>query len=112
MMQPTETETRERPAPYFPQPGDELPAQPEASMGPIGPWATGRVTFTPQDGLTGVRPVVDRYSVTKFGAAQWRANNMRFFQQSNEKIRDAQSANINISLHLHSYIDTNKRLMF
>ncbi|XP_033332502.2 tektin A isoform X1 [Megalopta genalis] len=82
----------DRPAPYFPQPGDELPAQPEASMDPIGPWATGRATYTPKDGLTGVRPVVDRNSVTKFGAPQWRAHNLKFFQQSNEKIQAAQLA--------------------
>ncbi|CAL7952313.1 unnamed protein product [Xylocopa violacea] len=85
-------ETSDKPPAYFPQPGDELPAQPEKEMGPIGPWATGRVTFTPQDGLTGVRPVVDRYSVTNSGASQWRAHNEKFFKQSNEKIREAQLA--------------------
>ncbi|XP_076278807.1 tektin A isoform X1 [Lasioglossum baleicum] len=92
MMELSGEEAQDRSAPYFPQPGDELPAQPEASMDALGPWATGRVTFTPKDGLTGVRPVVDRYSVTKFGAPQWRAHNLKFFQQSNEKIRDAQLA--------------------
>ncbi|XP_076642532.1 tektin A [Halictus rubicundus] len=92
MMESSKEDAGDRPAPYFPQPGDELPAQPEASMDALGPWATGRVTFAPKDGLTGVRPVVDRYSVTKFGAPQWRAHNLKFFQQSNEKIRDAQLA--------------------
>lgn len=62
-------------------------------MEAIGPWATGRVNFTPQDGLTGVRPVVDRYSVTSFGAPQWRAHNQKFFKQSDEKIQEAQYAN-------------------
>ncbi|XP_076753930.1 tektin A [Xylocopa sonorina] len=85
-------ETSGKPPAYFPQPGDELPAQPEKQMDPIGPWATGRVTFTPQDGLTGVRPVVDRYTVTNSGAPQWRAHNEKFFKQSNEKIREAQLA--------------------
>ncbi|XP_078050189.1 tektin A [Augochlora pura] len=92
MMELSKGDAGDRPPPYFPQPGDELPAQPEASMDPVGPWATGRVTFTPQDGLTGVRPVVDRNSVTKFGAPQWRAHNLKFFQQSNEKIHAAQLA--------------------
>ncbi|KOC62771.1 Tektin-4, partial [Habropoda laboriosa] len=89
-MEPTET-SGEPPA-YFPQAGDELPAQPAEQMDAIGPWATGRVTFTPKDGLTGVRPVVDRYSVTGSGAPEWRANNEKFFKQSNEKIREAQLA--------------------
>ncbi|XP_015428423.1 PREDICTED: tektin-4 [Dufourea novaeangliae] len=91
-MERTKGEPEHRPPPYLPQPGDELPAQPGGSMDPIGPWATGRVTFTPKDGLTGVRPVHDRYSVTQFGAPQWRAHNLKFFQQSSEKIRDAQLA--------------------
>lgn len=82
--------TQDKPPPYLPQPEDAFPIAPEETMGALGPWATGRVTFTPKDGLTGVRPVVDRYSVTKFGAPQWRAHNLKFFQQSNEKIRDAQ----------------------
>ncbi|XP_003494134.1 tektin-4 [Bombus impatiens] len=86
------TKKSDGPPLYFPQPGDELPAQPEERMEAIGPWATGRVNFTPQDGLTGVRPVVDRYSVTSFGAPQWRAHNQKFFKQSDEKIQEAQLA--------------------
>ncbi|XP_017883711.1 tektin-4 [Ceratina calcarata] len=82
----------EQPPAFFPQPGDELPTQPEKSMDPIGPWATGRVTYTPQGGLTGVRPVVDRYSVTNSGGAQWRAHNKMFFDESNENIQVAQLA--------------------
>ncbi|XP_043249738.1 tektin-4 [Colletes gigas] len=92
MMESTNDETKEKLPPYFPQPGDEFPAKPEGSMEAIGPWATGRVTFSPKDGLTGVRPVVDRYSVTQFGAPEWRAHNQKFFKQSDEKIRDAQLA--------------------
>lgn len=74
---------------YFPQPGNELPVQPEEQMEPIGPWATGRVTYTSQDGLTGIRPVADRYSITNSGESQWRSNNLKFFKQSNEKINEA-----------------------
>lgn len=86
------TKTSDEQPLYFPQSGDELPAQPKEQMDAIGPWATGRVTFTPQDGLTGVRPVVDRYSITSFGAPQWRAHNQKFFMLSNEKIQEAQYA--------------------
>lgn len=74
---------------YLPQPGNELPVQPEEQMEPIGPWATGRVTYTSQDGLTGIRPVADRYSITNSGESQWRSNNLKFFKQSNEKINEA-----------------------
>lgn len=90
----------EKPPPFFPQPGDELPVQPEESMDPIGPWATGRVTYTPQGGLTGVRPVVDRYSVTSSGGAQWRAHNKKFFDESNENIQAAQYANESVAFLL------------
>lgn len=93
MMESSKDEPADKLPPYFPQPGDELPVQPEKSMEAIGPWATGRVTFAPTDGLTGIRPVVDRYSVTQSGGAQWRAHNMKFFKQSDEKIRDAQYMN-------------------
>lgn len=92
MMEPADN-AAEKPPPYLPQPGDELPAKLDAQMDAIGPWATGRVKYTPEDGLTGVRPVADRCSITQFGAPQWRANNMRFFQQSNEKIEEAQCVN-------------------
>nr|CAD7430719.1 unnamed protein product [Timema monikensis] len=44
-------------------------------MGPIGPWATGRVDWGPLSGLTGTRPVVDRYSITRFSDGEWRKMN-------------------------------------
>ncbi|KOX78631.1 Tektin-4 [Melipona quadrifasciata] len=90
--QNTITQKIEGSSPYFPQPGDDLPVQPEGQMDAIGPWATGRVNFTPQDGLTGIRPVVNRYSITSFGTSQWRAHNQKCFKQSDEKIREAQLA--------------------
>ncbi|KAG7207979.1 hypothetical protein KM043_009559 [Ampulex compressa] len=75
--------------PYFPQPEDELPAKPGGPMEAVGPWATGRLTFTPKDGLTGVVPVVDRYSVTRSGPSRWRAQNLEAFQEADEKINYA-----------------------
>ncbi|KAI4494784.1 hypothetical protein M0804_000985 [Polistes exclamans] len=77
---------------YFPQPGDELPMKDEGPMDETGPWATGRVTYTPQGGITGLRPVADRYSITRFGPSEWRQHNHTFFQQSDENIRKAQHA--------------------
>ncbi|XP_075232074.1 tektin A [Lycorma delicatula] len=44
-------------------------------MGPIGPWATGRVDWSALAGLTGTRPVVDHYSITRFSPAEWRKHN-------------------------------------
>lgn len=44
-------------------------------MGPIGPWAAGHVDWTPQAGMTGVRPVVDKYSITRYSTGEWRKNN-------------------------------------
>ncbi|XP_047349358.1 tektin-4 [Vespa velutina] len=77
---------------YLPQPGDELPMKDEGPMDATTPWATGQVTYTPQAGITGLRPVADRYSITRFGPSEWRAHNHTFFQQSDENIQKAQHA--------------------
>ncbi|KAL1139824.1 hypothetical protein AAG570_006801 [Ranatra chinensis] len=44
-------------------------------MGPVGPWATGRVDWGPLSGLTGTRPVVDKYSITRYSEGEWRKHN-------------------------------------
>ncbi|XP_071630899.1 tektin-4 [Temnothorax longispinosus] len=80
----------EKPPLYLPQPEDEYPSKPEHTMGPLGPWATGRVTCSREGGITGLRPVADQYSITRYGPSEWRAHNLSIFQQSNEKIRDSQ----------------------
>jgi len=54
------------------------------------PWVTGKTTYSPKDGLTGLRPVADRYSITNRGPDKWWAHNLNIFEQSKEKIRDAQ----------------------
>ncbi|XP_043464280.1 tektin-4-like [Leptopilina heterotoma] len=76
--------------PYFPQQEDKHPVKSEGPMEPIGPWATGCVTYSPHSGMTGVRPVVDRYSITRYSPGEWRAHNQTFFNESTEKIREAQ----------------------
>ncbi|RLU17935.1 hypothetical protein DMN91_010174 [Ooceraea biroi] len=80
----------EKPPLYFPQPEDEYPSKPDYSMGPLDPWATGKLTCSPKGGITGLRPVANRYSITRCGPSEWRAHNSSVFQQSNEKICDAQ----------------------
>lgn len=80
----------EKPPLYLPQPEDEYPSKPEHTMGPLGPWATGKVTCSRETGITGLRPVADQYSITRYGPSEWRAHNLSIFQQSNERICDAQ----------------------
>ncbi|XP_034940791.1 tektin-4-like [Chelonus insularis] len=77
--------------PYFPQPEDNIPPKAEGPMGPIGPWATGRPVFSPTTGMTGIRPVVDRYSMTRYTPAQWRIHNQTFFDQSTKIINNART---------------------
>ncbi|XP_017771262.1 PREDICTED: tektin-4 [Nicrophorus vespilloides] len=60
---------------YLPKPEDELPRERDNEMGPLGPWATGRVDWGPLKGLTGTRPVVDKYSVARFSEGEWRSHN-------------------------------------
>ncbi|XP_063229568.1 tektin-4 [Bacillus rossius redtenbacheri] len=68
-----------------PQVGDACPP-----MGPLGPWATGRVDWGPLAGLTGTRPVVDRYSITRYSNDEWRNHNAALV---NETAAKHQSAN-------------------
>ncbi|XP_063989743.1 tektin-4-like isoform X2 [Diachasmimorpha longicaudata] len=90
VLQNRMNEEGKSPPPYLPQASDDLPCTSEETMGPIGPWATGRVVFTPTAGITGVRPVVDRYSVTRYSPAEWRAHNQTFFDKNRRTIDEAQ----------------------
>ncbi|EDW03655.1 tektin-4 [Drosophila grimshawi] len=75
---------------YLPQPGDDLPHKDSMTpMGPIGPWATGRVDWSPMAGLTGTRPVVDRYSITRYSSNEWRAKNEQTVQYVNSVLDKA-----------------------
>lgn len=72
----------ERPVPqneracYLPQPEDGLlKTNDENMMGPIGPWATGRLDWSPLAGLTGTRPIVDKYSIARYSEGEWRKHN-------------------------------------
>ncbi|XP_046972754.1 tektin-4-like [Vanessa cardui] len=62
------------PPKYLPQPTDSTSGD-ILGMGPIGPWAAGHIDWTPQAGSTGVRPVVDKYSITRYSTGEWRKNN-------------------------------------
>ncbi|KAL6440469.1 hypothetical protein ACFW04_003176 [Cataglyphis niger] len=80
----------EKPPLYLPQPEDDYPSKPECSMESDGPCATGCETYSTKGGITGLRAVADQYSITRYGPSEWRAHNLNIFQQSNEKIYDAQ----------------------
>lgn len=47
-----------------------------------GPWATGQADWNPKGGLTGVRPVVDRYSITRFSTGEWGQRNSDLVAES------------------------------
>lgn len=59
---------------YLPQPTDSVSGD-ILGMGPIAPWAAGHIDWTPQAGSTGVRPVVDKYSITRYSTGEWRKTN-------------------------------------
>ncbi|KAJ1525863.1 hypothetical protein ONE63_009055 [Megalurothrips usitatus] len=56
-----------------PMPPPARPFVPD--LGPVGPWAFGRTEWNPTSGLTGIRPVVDRHSVTRCSPADWLRQN-------------------------------------
>lgn len=83
-LNPQADETNNPPC-YLPLPEDELPNKDHLKpMGPIGPWATGKVDWSPMAGLTGTRPVVDRYSITRFSPNEWRAKNLEIVKNTNK----------------------------
>ncbi|KAG6458436.1 hypothetical protein O3G_MSEX010846 [Manduca sexta] len=76
LIQPPEKKVYPPGAPprYLPQPTDSTSGD-ILGMGPIGPWAAGHLDWTPQAGMTGVRPVVDKYSITRYSTGEWRKFN-------------------------------------
>ncbi|XP_060807879.1 tektin-4-like [Amyelois transitella] len=77
MIKPPEPKVYPPGAPprYLPQPTDSTSGD-ILGMGPIGPWAAGHLDWTPQAGTTGVRPVVDKYSITRYSTGEWRNHNL------------------------------------
>lgn len=81
--------------PYLSQPEDECPSNCECfkkvgGRGSMIPWVTGRTTCSSKDRIAELRPIADRYSITRFEPREWRAHNLKLFQQSNSEIHDAQ----------------------
>ncbi|KAK3928317.1 Tektin-3 [Frankliniella fusca] len=71
-----------RAEPYFPQPEDDKHPASEAPMEPVGPWAQGKPDWGPLSGMTGTRPAVDRYSITRYSVPEWRKHNLDTFQRA------------------------------
>lgn len=78
----------EKPPFYLPQENDDHIIVPSAQsqMQPIGPYATGRVDWSPLSGLTGTRPVVDSYSITRFSTNEWRRRNFDTLESASNAI--------------------------
>ncbi|KAI8042664.1 tektin-4 [Drosophila gunungcola] len=88
-MDPEADDLRNPPC-YLPQQGDELPHKDQLMpMGPIGPWASGKVDWSPMAGITGTRPVVDRYSITRYSPNEWRSRNHETVKVVNESLDKA-----------------------
>ncbi|KAG5675042.1 hypothetical protein PVAND_004981 [Polypedilum vanderplanki] len=73
---------------YLPQENDDHVIVPtaQAQMMPIGPWAGGRVDWSPLSGLTGTRPVVDSYTITRYSTNEWRRRNYDTLRAANDAI--------------------------
>ncbi|KAE8750313.1 hypothetical protein FOCC_FOCC002873, partial [Frankliniella occidentalis] len=74
-----------RAEPYFPQPEDDQNpacAGEAEPMEPVGPWAQGKPDWGPLSGMTGTRPAVDRYSITRYSVPEWRKHNLDTFQRA------------------------------
>lgn len=54
-----------------------------------GPWATGRVDWSPLAGLTGTRPVVDRYSITRYSGNEWRTRTAELIGRQTQTFGEA-----------------------
>ncbi|KAF5269242.1 hypothetical protein FQR65_LT02543 [Abscondita terminalis] len=70
---------------YMPQPDDCAIVRKQDEMSSVGPWATGRVDWSPIAGMTGTRPVVDKYSVTRYSESEWRKRNQRLFNRATDE---------------------------
>ncbi|KAF6208212.1 hypothetical protein GE061_016664 [Apolygus lucorum] len=82
---------------FLPKPGDEFggTGDAEQQMGPVGPWATGKVDWSPMAGLTGTRPIVDHYSITRYSDAEWRKHNEEVLCSSADDLHRVNMAEFN-----------------
>ncbi|XP_026469916.1 tektin-4-like [Ctenocephalides felis] len=79
---------RDERACYMPKADDYMPAKKDHAMGPIGPWATGRVDWGPLAGMTGTRPIVDQYSITRYSEGEWRRHNKDLLNKGDSAMQE------------------------
>lgn len=93
----------EAPPRYLPQPTDSTSGD-ILGMSPIGPWAAGHVDWSPHAGITGTRPVVDKYSITRYSTGEWRKNNEYILTpRANDK---AHALDVNTKRDIQEAFDT------
>lgn len=94
---------------YLPNPNEMAnESNTDDKMGPIGPWATGRVDWSPMAGITGTRPVVDRYSITRFSTNEWKQRNHDVLNDTKsalDKSRKCQKDSKNNLIQIFSFTD-------
>lgn len=78
-----------KPPCYMPQPEDSMNFNLEQDGANLGAWATGRVDWGPLAGLTGTRPVVDKYTITRFSEGEWRQHNKEVLEASGTEFHKA-----------------------
>ncbi|KAK5645821.1 hypothetical protein RI129_004285 [Pyrocoelia pectoralis] len=77
------------PACYLSQPGDPTIQAKQDEMGPIGPCASGILDWCPNAGTTGIRPIVDKYSITRYSEVEWRKRNSEILNMAVEGDKEA-----------------------
>lgn len=80
-------------------------------MRPIGPWATGCPDWNPKNGLTGVTPVGEHYSMTRFSTNEWRQRNSDVLSEShrtfNKSIKCEEECK-SMMARTHAFVDANQ----
>ncbi|XP_055596610.1 tektin-4 isoform X2 [Uranotaenia lowii] len=97
---------------YLPQrTGNSDPHPLAQPMGPIGPWASGRIDWGALSGQTGARPVVDRYSITRYSVDEWRQKNAFSLEATsniNSKSEQIEHNSKNTIVKTYSFTDKNQ----
>ncbi|XP_022914306.1 tektin-4 [Onthophagus taurus] len=86
-LRPVDVSQLGKPPCYLPQPEDQIAIKPE--WGNLGPWATGRLDWGPLADLTGTRPIVDKYSITRLSVGEWRTHNKEILDRTHDELHRA-----------------------
>ncbi|XP_044727388.1 tektin-4-like [Chrysoperla carnea] len=69
-------------------------------MGPVGPWAGGKLNYGPFTGFTGTQPIVDRYSITRFSVPEWHDRNSHLVHTTNDVLHTSREIDYDIKQKL------------